>query len=103
MKVKPLRLQRSRQQKLESPNGLPIKYVGRPSVWGNPFVIGEPDRMGKGLIKAERAVELYRDWVMNKDTSELRGKNLACFCLLKDKNGNRVPCHADVLLELANL
>ena len=30
------------------------------------------------------------------DPSELRGKNLACFCPL-DK-----PCHADVLLDLAN-
>lgn len=27
----------------------------------------------------------------------LRGKNLACFCMLDE------PCHADVLLELANL
>ena len=34
--------------------------------------------------------------------SELRGKNLACFCPLTDAQGNHVPCHADVLLELAN-
>ena len=27
---------------------------------------------------------------------ELRGKNLACFCPLSE------PCHADVLLEVAN-
>jgi hypothetical protein len=33
---------------------------------------------------------------------ELRGKNLACWCPLEDENGNRVPCHADVLLEIAN-
>jgi hypothetical protein len=30
------------------------------------------------------------------DLSDLRGKNLACWC----KQG--IPCHADVLLELAN-
>lgn len=30
------------------------------------------------------------------DISELRGKTLACFCRLDQ------PCHADVLLELAN-
>lgn len=30
------------------------------------------------------------------DVSELRGKNLACWCPLDQ------PCHADVLLELAN-
>lgn len=28
--------------------------------------------------------------------SELKGKNLACFCPLDQ------PCHADVLLEIAN-
>ena len=31
----------------------------------------------------------------------LRGKNLACWCALEDEQGSRVPCHADVLLELA--
>lgn len=31
------RVQRSRKQKQLSPNGLPIIYVGRPTVWGNPF------------------------------------------------------------------
>jgi hypothetical protein len=33
---------------------------------------------------------------------DLRGKNLACWCPIVDKDGNPVPCHADVLLELAN-
>ena len=32
----------------------------------------------------------------------LRGKDLACWCPLVDERGNMVPCHADVLLELAN-
>ena len=35
----PVRIQRSRQHKQVSPNGLPIVYVGRPSKWGNPFMI----------------------------------------------------------------
>ena len=30
------------------------------------------------------------------DVAELRGKDLACWCPLDE------PCHADVLLELAN-
>ena len=34
--------------------------------------------------------------------SELAGKNLACWCPLTDAQGNHVPCHADVLLEIAN-
>lgn len=33
---------------------------------------------------------------------ELAGKNLACWCPLVDEFGQRVPCHADVLLEVAN-
>lgn len=36
------------------------------------------------------------------DPAELRGKNLACWCPLTDKDGKPVPCHADVLLEIAN-
>ena len=38
-----------------------------------------------------------RQWL-----TPLRGRNLACWCPLDDGHGNRVPCHADVLLELAN-
>lgn len=33
---------------------------------------------------------------------ELAGKDLACWCPLEDEHGDRVPCHADVLLEIAN-
>lgn len=32
----------------------------------------------------------------------LAGNDLACWCPLEDEQGHRVPCHADVLLELAN-
>ena len=34
--------------------------------------------------------------------ADLRGKDLACWCPLEDEHGNQVPCHADVLLEIAN-
>jgi hypothetical protein len=39
--------------------------------------------------------EAHRDWVLSQ-LPDLRGKNLACFCPLDQ------PCHADVLLEMAN-
>ena len=39
--VMPVRIQRSRQHKQVSPNGLPIVYVGRPTKWGNPFIVGK--------------------------------------------------------------
>lgn len=34
--------------------------------------------------------------------NELRGHDLACWCPLEDSLGNKVPCHADILLEIAN-
>ena len=66
-------------------------YVGRGSKWGNPFVVSAD-------IDREECVSLYRQaaFSMPIDASELRGKNLACWCALDQ------PCHADVLLELAN-
>ena len=34
--------------------------------------------------------------------AELAGRDLACWCPLEDDTGNRMPCHADILLEIAN-
>ena len=62
--------------------------VTRPGKWGNPYTVEEYGR--------EQAIRLYREWLIGKDLSELRGKDLACYCVLGE------PCHADVLLELAN-
>ncbi len=75
-------------------------YVGRPTVWGNPYVVGSQLLNGETLTAA-KAVELYRQQVVEVfDAQTIRarlgGKNLACWCPL-DR-----PCHADVLLELAN-
>lgn len=47
------------------------------------------------------AVECYRELLERRplpgrDLEDLRGKDLACYCPLD------LPCHADVLLELAN-
>jgi hypothetical protein len=50
------------------------------------------------------AVDAYRAWInqprqealREKAGAVLRGRNLACWCPLDQ------PCHADVLLELAN-
>ena len=89
--------------------------VSRPSKWGNPYRVGAQffDRLGEEdhTITREKAVELFRrmcDWRTGtspdapRAAEELRGKDLACWCPLEDENGNRVPCHADVLLEWAN-
>ena len=70
-------------------------YVGRPSKWGNPYKIGRDG-------SRTEVIELYRHYLAQRnlihtklDLSELSGKDLACWCA-------PLPCHADVLLELAN-
>lgn len=91
MHVQPQRIQRSRQHKMLSPNGLPIVYVGRPTKWGNPFKVGNE-------CSRQEAVDKFATYlaVTNLDLEGLRGKNLACWCPLDQ------PCHADILLRLAN-
>jgi hypothetical protein len=71
-------------------------YVGRPSKWGNPFKI---DRDGP-LDERNEVIAKYRAWIVTQPAlmtalHELRGKNLVCHC-------SPLPCHADVLIELAN-
>jgi hypothetical protein len=81
-------------------------YVGRPSKWGNPWKIGEKSPRGvEHRIDRAEAIRLYCDWLNGSldmswlrtppDPLELRGKDLVCWCA-------PLPCHADVLLELAN-
>lgn len=89
----PTRIQRKRTKGWKMPPN--TVYVGRPNCWGNPHV------GGPGVSRAD-AVKLYRrDVTMRAGTvgrikDDLRGKNLACWCPLDQ------PCHADVLLEIAN-
>jgi len=76
-------------------------YVGRPTRYGNPYhLVREADR--------EEVISKFRTYATNRLKTEpqwldpLRGKDLACWCALQDEDGERVTCHADVLLELAN-
>lgn len=69
-------------------------FVGRPSKWGNPYVIGRDG-------SRDRVIDLYRRWLFENPAlvsaikPELQGRDLVCFCAPK-------ACHADVLLVLAN-
>lgn len=120
------RIQRRRTKGWRMPEG--AIYVGRPTIWGNPYRV---IRQGKttwevyafeessptasfvsrtGVEARAFAVERllclidnYRDpWGADRIRNELAGSDLACWCPLEDEHGNRVPCHADVLLEIAN-
>jgi hypothetical protein len=111
----PERVQMSRQRpwRVEHPDAV---IVARPSKWGNPFKVGDslvPPRLGQNpsvVITPELAVAAFRSHVASfsaefgdylhgsddHDLADLAGRDLACWCPL-DR-----PCHADVLLELAN-
>lgn len=105
-------------------------YVGRPSLWGNPWTVRdasslyrvpEPERAAWAVARYRRELEhwaLFSDWGfyvseerwrqvrdefrdrgfqnMRDAAVVLAGLDLACWCPLDQ------PCHADVLLELAN-
>lgn len=121
----PQRIQRKRTKGWRMGDAV---YVGRGSRYGNPYRVGESyaliadgpyganqQRQVLATITPALAVDLYRLWLSYMHTGDmprdrptpaeikaLRGRDLACWCPLTDAQGNHVPCHADVLLELAN-
>jgi len=101
---KPKRIQLSRKKGWRIPANTVV--VSRPSKWGNPFHIRdviEKFRGEKSLARGEAVLQFRRlitegspPFIVSTIRAELRGKNLACWCPLAG------PCHADVLLEIAN-
>lgn len=92
--MKPRRIQRSRAKGWQMPPN--TVYVGRGSRWGNPFVIKLCGSREEALKRYRRLMTAGMPWRIAEAREELRGKNLACWCRLD------TPCHADILLELAN-
>src|SRR5438477_13113975 len=86
-------------------NGLEAVKVSKPSKWGNRFRVGELWD-NKYPVTEEQAAGFYKKYILpfftQAQLEEIRGKNLACWCPLTDEAGNRVSCHASVLLEIAN-
>ena len=85
------RIQRKREKGWKNPSG--TVYVGRPTKWGNPYLISEYGTAALMLYRAHIEGLALRG---NLSLAELRGKDLSCWCPV----GSR--CHADVLLEMAN-
>jgi hypothetical protein len=69
-------------------------YIGRPSAFGNPFVIGK-DGTREEVIAKHREWLLSQPQLIERAKKELRGKDLVCFCAPK-------ACHGDLLLRIAN-
>jgi hypothetical protein len=73
--------------------------VARPTRWGNPVKSGDvADRVAAfraGVLDPNRT-GIWERYPTIAEVSELRGRDLGCWCPLDQ------PCHADVLLEIAN-
>ncbi|MFJ2110567.1 DUF4326 domain-containing protein [Streptomyces sp. NPDC087850] len=119
MTVTPRRIQRRRTAGWRAPVG--AVYVGRPTLYGNPFQVARigkvwvvfvdaaPGVTGRTIatVFSERearqtAVDNFRAMLCTPGGAEqaeffaqkLRGRDLMCWC------PEQLPCHADVLLEL---
>lgn len=108
----PKRIQLRRTKGWRKPEGAMV--VARPSKWGNPFTVEACIDAGitdDEAVARTECVAAFRDWLRNEwfwpygndkrdrilaDLPVLSGHDLACWCPLDQ------PCHADVLLDLAN-
>lgn len=69
-------------------------YIGRGTIYGNPFIVGVHGTSEEVRQKFKVYVE-GRPKLMAAIKEYLKGKDLVCSCAPK-------PCHGDYLLELAN-
>jgi hypothetical protein len=112
----PQRIQLRRTKGWRKPEGAIV--VARPSKWGNPFLVASciesgfahtPEQARVLCVEAFASVMRHDRWSpwwaesgatrfewINCHLDELTGRDLACWCPLDQ------PCHADVLIELAN-
>lgn len=111
----PRRIQRKCTKGWKAPEG--AVYVGRGSIWGNPFrtaedcaparavalyeqlLTGKPSLLRHGILRVQKGNDGKGEGAVLKMLDrlpELRGKTLMCWC----KEGS--PCHGDALLRLAN-
>lgn len=66
-------------------------YIGRPSVFGNPFVIGKDGTRDEVIAKYRRWFwARLRDEEFARQALSLKGRDLCCWCA-------PAPCHGDVI------
>lgn len=108
---KPIRVQRKRSRGWRMPPNT-VCVDRTTQFYGNPFIVGTyyyhdtPTSTKQCFVRDRKhAAEIYDKWLHETYEGgvikqlvklELRGKNLACFC----PEGE--PCHADILLKVAN-
>ncbi len=69
-------------------------YIGRPSIYGNPFQVGKDGDRDEVIAKYEEWL-LKRPGLLQLVRQELKGKRLGCWCAPQ-------ACHGDVLARIAN-
>jgi hypothetical protein len=88
------------------PEGVLTRYVGRPSIFGNPFVVGRD-----GTI--DDVLDAYEEWMYAPEQRELRdrarrelaGLDLVCWCAPFggiDATSEPAICHAQILARVVN-
>ena len=97
----PIRIQRKSHTGWRMPPN--TVSVSRPSCWGNPYTVAGYCVSGYSWNSTQarqacvdRFEDEMNDWYRESVKVHLAGKNLACRCPLGQ------PCHADVLLKIAN-
>lgn len=91
---RPKRIQRKRTKGWKMPPH--TVYVGRPTIFGNPFFVTDKYTPESCVKRFEKWITMESPMILRTAQKLLTGKNLACWCPLNQ------PCHADVLLKLVN-
>ena len=67
-------------------------FIGRPSKWGNPFMVGKDG-------SRDDVIRKYAEWIIRQPVlgslDEVYGKRLGCYCFPK-------RCHGEILAALAD-
>jgi hypothetical protein len=69
-------------------------YIGRPSVYGNPYQIGRHGTRGEVIRKHK--IWLYASKDRLQQARKLQGKVLVCYC-------HPLACHGDTLAHVADM
>ena len=81
-------------------NNADYAYIGRGSIWGNPYSYFEGTKAAFIVKDRTAAIAAYKEWIMHGAGAHLlallhtlKGKKLICYCSPK-------ACHGDVLVAM---
>ena len=82
-------------------------YIGRGSIWGNPYSHMKGTTAQYACETREESVKAYAEWIVGQGNlmsrlGELEGKTLMCFCRPVKGFQGRLLCHGQVLAGLVD-